>query len=228
MILGWLLSAWTFVGKIPYVKQIATFALVFLAGFAIGNYHATQRAVRQVAEIISDRDAREQAAATRALIEWKNKTEKAVMVAMEEQRISDNAAHASLEAGLGKAKRDADAARALLARERVTSADLRKQNDDMVHTLIPVAPVAPDAGPLICGGADTRRVLDQASGARDSAAVAGNRDSPSEAARSADAEASKGPELTCDQLLAGYVNLSEWGRGIASQLEALQTWERAQ
>jgi hypothetical protein len=35
-----------------------------------------------------------------------------------------------------------------------------------------------------------------------------------------------GEFLTCDQLFRGYVNLSEWARGVAGQLEASQQWMR--
>lgn len=226
---GLLLSAWGLVGKIPHVKMIAVFGLCALVSYGAGNYHATQRAVREEAARVAARDARDQAAQAKALIEHA-KAEKAAL-----QRFAvgvaaaDKKAHDAFAAGIDSARRDAANTRMALAKEKGTSNDLARLNADLRNVnatlATPLEPAAaPVADPLLCGSGVARRLLDEATGARDRGGPAEGRVAETAAAGVPDAGAEAGPTLTCEQLIQGYVNEGEWGREGWLIVDAWQRW----
>ena len=219
--------------RIPALKWLAGIGLAFFVGLGLGNYIATERAVKEAAEIVAARDAADQAAQAKALLEQRSHDLQVIAQAQKTQREADEQAHLTLAATNAAARSDADRARAQLVSERTKTneqirlvSDLKSVNGmlaDMARE--PAHTAAPSV--LLCGGPDTRRVLDEASGARDSGSGDAARGAEAAAASGINTEAqasADAPDLTCDQLLAGYVNLSEWGREGWAIVTAWQAW----
>lgn len=201
------------------LKTWGTIIFAALIGFAFGNYHATQHAVKDAAEVVADHAAREMAAATGALIKQdaaqKTATKKDIVVA----RHADDHAFATLSKAALDAQRDKDAVDKALAVERAKPKE--------IHDAAPVQASCPEPVPFSWPGS-VRVLLDTVSGAvpgpdtADSAADAGA------AGRSSRAPAPTGEaaRLTPDDVAQGYGALSAHDRVCRARLTAWQDWWR--
>jgi hypothetical protein len=216
------------------LKTIAQYCFVGLVCFGAGNYFATQRAVTMVAEAFGkreaadrDRAAREQAAATKALFEWKKTGEHHVIVEAHKAQSADDKAHDTLAESARQAVKTRDAALAQLQKER-------ERNEGLLGTNAALASMAgataPDRGRDSCAfSADTRRVLDEAAGAvdegnRGAGAGAAETDAARGAVAAGAAPAASANGLTCDQLARGYVALGQHDREMIGRVEAWMGW----
>ncbi len=225
-LLALLLASWRGGGIARWAEIAAAAAFVFFVGFAFGQYAATSDAVKSVVETVQTHADREFASATAEIAANVKAANARIQIETEKSARAADLASATLRAREASAHRDRDAALAQLSKER------KELHDEMDQMRVAVAE------PRACGwSGDSRRVLDQASGADPGADfVPGDRAAEADpagriAAAAATASASAagagdGEFLTCNQLFRGYVNLSEWARGVAGQLEAAQQWMR--
>lgn len=221
MIIGWIASKLAN----PWVKKGAVILFAFFIGLGIGNYHATQRAVAAATQAALEYGARREAAVGEALIKAAEEDKKKLDKALDDDRLADEAALDVFQKGIDEAKRDRLAAervlsglRGALNQEKVSNDELRKRNEIL----------APAMRDVECGWpSDVRRVLDAAADAgADPGDPAADRDAKAVPAGGADATATAGAGLTCDDLLKGYVELGEHASVMRAWVEALQAWVR--
>ena len=196
-------------------KTAATWALIFVIGFAVGENWVTGKAI----SLVQEHADRQFAAATGAIAD-QHKEFAAKLVADQKQALAaDEEVHASLESAMSEAERDRDAALQQIAAEKVQ----REKDREIIDGLKGVNKML--AEPFMCGSADTRRLLDAAAGAGNSPGP-GIADASAAGRTSSPAQTSPAAPLECDQLLRGYPNLAVWGREGWDKYEAWQRWAR--
>jgi hypothetical protein len=201
------------------LKTWGTIIFAALIGFAVGNYHATQRAVKDAAEVVADHAAREMAAATGALLQQhaaqKTATDKDVVIA----RHADDHAFATLSKSALDAQHDKDLAFKALAVERAKPRE--------IHSETPIPASCPEPVDFSWPGS-VRVLLDTVAGAipgSDPADSAADAPAAGRAARSAPA-AGEAARLTPDDVAQGYGALSAHDRVCRARLTAWQDWWR--
>lgn len=206
------------------LKTWGTIIFAALIGFAFGNYHATQHAVRDAAEVVADHAAREMAAATGALIKQGERQLVANVKDAVVGRRADDHAFATLSKAALDAERDKLAAFKALAEERQQRRVMEIHNDPLPNA----APSAcPESVPFSWPGS-VRVLLDVVAGAipgPDSADSAADAPATGRAARAAP-DPREAPRLTPDDVAQGYGALGQHDRVCVGRLTALQTWVR--
>lgn len=217
-------------GKIARWAEYGAFALaIFLFGFAYGQHSATKTAIDDVLV----HESAEQAKQGQALIGWGKAQVLRVQKDDEHARAADDAVHHTLNAATTSAAQARDTALAALKAQKEKTDAIATRNAELNAEMAAMVAAVPAPGPSACAlPPGTRRVLDQASGARDSDNRPGDNAPEAEAAGRIDASAAISPAasdigLTCDQLARGYVALSEWGRKGWAFDDAWRAWARA-
>jgi hypothetical protein len=218
--------AWTGGTLAKAAEIIGAVALVFLLGFATGQHYTTKTAI----DAVSDHDAADQAAQGKALIE----KAKSDVARLNEHTAKERAADALTR---GRYQNDLDTITTKRAQAERELAQLQEKNHALQQQNEGLKAVNKDMGEAMQDMASApcvlpagvRRVLDEASGAADPGDRAATGDSQERAAGGAadDAAARAIAPLTCDQLVTGYLNLSDWGCGLRAWVLAWQAWHEA-
>jgi len=195
-------------------------ALVFLVGYALGNVHATQRALTEAME----RRDEEMATVTAALIEQRREDARRVQEAMDRATEAEEAVHATLTAAMEDAETRRAAAEAQIARDRrllrqdrETIEELRNANASLSEPI--------DLSRVLCGSGDTRRVLDEAATGPDHRPGAGTAEAGSASGAVAGASpAAEAPPLTCAQLIDGYLGIALDDAEIRARERSWREW----
>lgn len=224
--IGALMSAWAFIGKVPYVRTIAGVGLAFFFGMAVGNYHATQRALERTAQILLDDSARRQAANHIEILKAKKEDEQRLKTEFEQQRNADRLAYNVLAEGKAEAE-DAkvralqalDAEQRRLSAERAKALNLTETNDGLkkVNEIL-----AAEMVPASCVlSARVRRELNEYANAAPYPAP-GDTEAPT--AGLLDGTDPGAQALTCEQLSRGYLDLAEHDRMLTAWVLSWQAW----
>lgn len=219
--IGTLLTLWRAGGLAKYAELAAVALAVFFVGFAAGQTYTTQKAVTAAVRVVDARAASEQAASTQALFEWGKRLEAGAHREAKKAQAADDRAHAITVAANREADRTTSAALTQLKKEKEITDGLRKTNAILANM------VPKDVDCTFSG--DTRVLLDDAAGSSGAgdrrsdtgAAGAATSGAPSQASGSTTTDPA---QLTCDQLLRGYVALGAHDRQVMGLLEAFQAW----
>lgn len=206
-----------------WAKTTAIVALASLVSFGVGNYIATQKAVRVAAEIAAEQTAQLHANAERAIIAQHQEFKLKLAADQAAAHDADMHVHETLASAMDEAERSRDAALRQLARERHNSKEIADAYMAMVDSR--------EAAPACGWSADARRVLNAAVGTPASANRAtGTRVAEANAAGGASgalaatAEPSGGLALSCDQLFRGYADLAKDDRVVRAREAAWRAW----
>lgn len=107
------------------VTKVALFVLVFSLGAAIGNRHATERALQRELQASADRQRENH----KQLLAWKAETETKLKAEWEQERRADRIAHELYQRTIQETQAARNAALAALSKERETTDGLRKVNE---------------------------------------------------------------------------------------------------
>lgn len=203
--------------------KVATYALAFLLGTAFANHWATRSAIQAV-----QANANAQYAAdTAALAKEVARREEVAKKASERAKAANEEAQMFLDMAMDAEKRH-DAALLQIAKDRNTLSQLKGNIDDL-KTVNTMLATPPDLRMVICGSADTRRLLDAiATGEAPDPASTG--DSETDSSRASPGTPLVSPNsshrLTCDQLLRGYPEMARDDARLRVLIEAWQGWYR--
>lgn len=179
------------------LHMVGAVGLSFFIGAAIGNSYGYRGVVEKVTAAVNKTRDAEQAKATKALWEWRQKTQKELSDQIEFERAEHARAADRLKDDRDRAQHSAKEVEKQLEREKRNAS---KQIAELRGKL--------DTECLFSG--DLRRVLDNAAGAGRAYNTGAVGDPPAASPGATPSPDTSSPLLTCDDLVLGYTNLATY------------------